>query len=259
MSSPWFHAPQLPFAGMILALDRDEAKHAVGVRRLSSGDAVTIFDGMGGIAHAVLTGDRNSDGGVLARVDRVERISRTGTDLLVGVAPPKGDRFSTMLDMLGQLGVTGIVPLDTDHGVICGCDQSHARGADLAGSVQAEQGRVAAIDRSGHDRRKLCTSRSIKRAIGAHCRSGRRVDCNMHRGARGDCHRTRGWIQCGRVRSGMHCGRGPRGPWPRHPPCGGGGSVNGGGVSRAAGRVNGAHRSRTGNLRLAKAALFQLS
>ena len=118
MSSPWFHAPQLPFAGMILALDRDEAKHAVGVRRLSSGDAVTIFDGMGGIAHAVLTGDRNSDGGVLVRVDRVERISRTGTDLLVGVAPPKGDRFSTMLDMLGQLGVTGIVPLDTDHGVI---------------------------------------------------------------------------------------------------------------------------------------------
>lgn len=118
MSSPWFHAPQLPSAGMILALDRDEAKHAVGVRRLSSGDAVTIFDGMGGIAHAVLTGDRNSDGGVLVRVDRVERISRTGTDLLVGVAPPKGDRFSTMLDMLGQLGVTGIVPLETDHGVI---------------------------------------------------------------------------------------------------------------------------------------------
>ena len=118
MSSPWFHAPQLPSAGMILALDRDEAKHAVGVRRLSAGDAATIFDGMGGIAHAVLTGDRNSDGGVLVRVDRVERISRTGTDLLVGVAPPKGDRFSTMLDMLGQLGVTGIVPLDTDHGVI---------------------------------------------------------------------------------------------------------------------------------------------
>jgi len=118
MSSPWFHASQLPSAGMILALDRDEAKHAVGVRRLSAGDPVTIFDGMGGIAHAVLTGDRNSDGGVLVRVDQVERVSRTGTDLLVGVAPPKGDRFSTMLDMLGQLGVTGIVPLNTEHGVI---------------------------------------------------------------------------------------------------------------------------------------------
>lgn len=118
MSSPWFHASQLPPAGMILSLDRDEAKHAVGVRRLNAGDAVTIFDGMGGIAHAVLTGERSSVGGVLVRVDRVERVSRVGTDVLVGVAPPKGDRFSTLLDMLGQLGVTGIVPLVTDHGVV---------------------------------------------------------------------------------------------------------------------------------------------
>ena len=118
MSCPWFHAPHLPAAGDVVALDREEAKHALGVRRLGAGDAVTIFDGRGGVADAAITGERDRDGGVLARVSAVRTAVRQGADVVVGLAPPKGDRWSTALGMLGQLGVSAIVPLDAAHGVV---------------------------------------------------------------------------------------------------------------------------------------------
>lgn len=118
MSTPWFHVTSLPAAGDSIALDRDEAKHALGVRRLGAGDGVTVFDGRGGIADATITGERSRDGGPVIRVVSVRRQERRGVDVVVGVAPPKGDRLSTMLDMLGQLGVSGVVPLDTQHGVV---------------------------------------------------------------------------------------------------------------------------------------------
>ena len=118
MSMPWFHVLRLPAPGEVIALDRDEAKHAMGVRRMGEGDGVTVFDGSGGVAQAAITGDRDRDGNPLVRVTHAERRPRAGADVVVGVAPPKGDRLSTMLDMLGQLGVAAIVPLDTRHGVV---------------------------------------------------------------------------------------------------------------------------------------------
>ena len=127
MSMPWFHASRLPAVGDVVVLDRDEAKHAVGVRRLGSGDGVTIFDGIGGIAQAALTGERDRDGGVLARVGAVNRVERSGVDVVAGIAPPKGDRWSTALDMLGQLGVSSVVPLITAHGVVDAADINRPR------------------------------------------------------------------------------------------------------------------------------------
>lgn len=118
MSIPWFHASPLPAPGACLTLDRDEAKHALGVRRLGAGDGVTVFDGRGGIAEATITGERSRDGGPVIRVTAVRCEERRGIDVSVGVAPPKGDRLSTMLDMLGQLGVSRVVPLATRHGVV---------------------------------------------------------------------------------------------------------------------------------------------
>jgi hypothetical protein len=44
MSAAWFHVPSLPDAGIVW-IPKDEAKHALGARRLGPGDAVTLFDG----------------------------------------------------------------------------------------------------------------------------------------------------------------------------------------------------------------------
>lgn len=118
MSAPWFHVRSVPAAGGTVTLDRDEARHALGVRRLGEGDPVTVFDGAGTVAHAVLAAERARDGGVVARVEEARFAPRSGADVVVGVAPPKGDRFATLLDMLGQLGVRAVVPLETAHGVV---------------------------------------------------------------------------------------------------------------------------------------------
>lgn len=118
MSVPWFHVPSVPGEGAQVALDRDEAKHALGVRRLGAGDGVTVFDGRGTVADASIEPARTREGGTLVRVRAVRQVPRAGIDLVVGVAPPKGDRFSTMLDMLGQLGVAAVVPLDARFGVV---------------------------------------------------------------------------------------------------------------------------------------------
>ena len=118
MSAPWFHVLSIPPAGGSVTLDRDEARHALGVRRLGAGDSVTVFDGAGTVARAVLAAERARDGSVVARVEEARSVPRSGVDLVVGVAPPKGDRFATLLDMLGQLGVRKVVPLETAHGVV---------------------------------------------------------------------------------------------------------------------------------------------
>ncbi|MFM9168805.1 MAG: RsmE family RNA methyltransferase, partial [Phycisphaerales bacterium] len=118
MSCPWFHVPVLPAVGDLVSLDRDEAKHAIGVRRVGAGDRVTLFVGAGGRADAALTGDRDRDGGPVVRVESTALMPRPAPDIVVGLAPPKGDRWSTALDMLGQLGVGAVVPLETDHGVV---------------------------------------------------------------------------------------------------------------------------------------------
>lgn len=118
MSVPWFHVPSVPGEGAQVALDRDEAKHALGVRRLGAGDGVTVFDGRGTVAEASIEPARTREGGTMVRVREVRRVPRAGIDVVVGVAPPKGDRLSTMLDMLGQLGVSAIVPIDARFGVV---------------------------------------------------------------------------------------------------------------------------------------------
>lgn len=118
MSVPWFHVPSVPGEGAQVALDRDEARHALGVRRLGAGDGVTVFDGRGTVADAGIEPARTREGGMLVRIRSVRQVRRAGTDVVVGVAPPKGDRLSTMLDMLGQLGVTAVVPVDARFGVV---------------------------------------------------------------------------------------------------------------------------------------------
>jgi len=142
MSMPWFHVPSAPAPGDLVALDRDEARHALGVRRLGAGDVVTLFDGRGAVSEAVIEPTRARDGGQLLRVTSVSRTPRAGADVVVGVAPPKGDRFSTMLDMLGQLGVAAVVPLETRHGVVdaAGINRARAERILLEAAKQSRAG-----------------------------------------------------------------------------------------------------------------------
>ncbi|MFO0894098.1 MAG: RsmE family RNA methyltransferase [Phycisphaerales bacterium] len=118
MSAPWFHLAPLPEAGGLVLLPREEAKHALGSRRLSAGDEVVLFDGRGTVAHAVLGGERARDGSLSVAVRRVERHPRPQPLVTLASALPKGDRLATLADAAGQLGVANLVPLDCARSVV---------------------------------------------------------------------------------------------------------------------------------------------
>jgi 16S rRNA (uracil1498-N3)-methyltransferase len=117
MSAPRFLLETLPAAGEVAWLDRDEARHAVGSRRLAEGDAVDLVDGRGGVAQARLGGDRDRVGNLAAHVLQVQRVERARPALHVATAVPKGDRLGTLLDGLGQLAVQSVTPLDCERSV----------------------------------------------------------------------------------------------------------------------------------------------
>jgi 16S rRNA (uracil1498-N3)-methyltransferase len=125
-----------------VALDRDEARHALGVRRLGAGDVVVVFDGRGSAADAALTGERDRDGAPMVRVGAARSVPRPEPDVVAGVAPPKGDRWSTALDMLGQLGVRAVVPIDAEHGVVdaAGINRARAERILLEAAKQSRAG-----------------------------------------------------------------------------------------------------------------------
>jgi 16S rRNA (uracil1498-N3)-methyltransferase len=117
MAAPRFLLRTLPVAGETAWLDRDEARHAVGSRRLGEGDVVELVDGRGGVATARLGRERDRDGDLGAVVERVERLARPAPALHVGSAVPKGDRLSTLLDAVGELAVHSLTPLACERSV----------------------------------------------------------------------------------------------------------------------------------------------
>lgn len=118
MEGPWLHADPLPAARSVHWLSRDEARHATGARRLHPGDAVTLFDGRGGVAQGLLGESRRADGSLEVAVGDVQRIARAGRPVTIACAVPKGDRLSTLLEALAPLGVERMVPMRTERGVV---------------------------------------------------------------------------------------------------------------------------------------------
>lgn len=117
MATPRFLLQTLPAAGGVAWLDRDEARHAVGSRRLGEGDAVDLVDGRGGVASATLGRERDPNGNLAALVREVQRVPRPAPALHLGTAVPKGDRLGTLLDAVGELAVESVTPLDCEHSV----------------------------------------------------------------------------------------------------------------------------------------------
>jgi len=95
-------------------LSAEEAHHLVDVLRLREGAEVSLFDGNGRAARARV--DRIGSGEVDLRILGPEPSRESPLSLTIGVAPPKGDRMSFLIQKLTELGVTRIVPLETERG-----------------------------------------------------------------------------------------------------------------------------------------------
>jgi 16S rRNA (uracil1498-N3)-methyltransferase len=144
--APWFFVEHLPPPGETWLLARDEAKHAMGAKRLEPGDAVVLFDGRGSVAEATLGGReaRARDGSIPVTVQSVRIVPVEGRRVHLATALPKGDRLSTLVDMTTQLGVASMTPLRCERSVV---GETDAR-ADRIRRIQIEackQARVARL------------------------------------------------------------------------------------------------------------------
>jgi len=95
-------------------LSSEEAHHLVDVLRLREGAEVSLFDGKGGAARAKV--ERIAGGEVDLRILGLGPSRESPLSLTVAVAPLKGDRMSFLIQKLTELGVTRLVPLETDRG-----------------------------------------------------------------------------------------------------------------------------------------------
>ncbi|MEM1184051.1 MAG: RsmE family RNA methyltransferase [Planctomycetota bacterium] len=98
----------------ILAIEGEEARHAIRVKRLKQGERVGVLDGAGrrGVgAVSVIAGNRRS---FELDVDQVTIEPPVEPRLEIWAAAPKGDRLETMVDHLSQAGATAWVPITSD-------------------------------------------------------------------------------------------------------------------------------------------------
>jgi 16S rRNA (uracil1498-N3)-methyltransferase len=95
-------------------LSPEEAHHLVQVLRLREGAEVSLFDGKGGAARAEV--QRIAGREVELRLLGPEPSRESPLFLTLAVSPPKGDRMSFLIEKLTELGVTRVVPLETERG-----------------------------------------------------------------------------------------------------------------------------------------------
>jgi len=118
MATPRFLVDRIPAGGESAWLPRDEARHALGSRRLGAGDPIELVDGRGGLALAHVGNDRDREGNLAAQVSEVRHAPRPQPAIHVATAVPKGDRLSSLLDAAGELGVESLTPLDCERSVV---------------------------------------------------------------------------------------------------------------------------------------------
>ncbi len=115
MAIPSFYHPELSSSDSLILLAQNEASHAVKSRRLRVGDSVRVFDGQGVVASAKIVAAERREV-ALELIDVMQR-PKPDNALVIACAVPKGDRQKIMLDMLTQLGVSGIIPLRCERSV----------------------------------------------------------------------------------------------------------------------------------------------
>jgi 16S rRNA (uracil1498-N3)-methyltransferase len=105
-----------PLVAGALRLAGDEAHHLAHVLRLGTGDRVTLFDGAGHEAAAVIVAVGRHAVDLAAEAPR--QVSRElGLTIRLAVSLPRGDRQKLLVEKLTELGVHQLVPLVTRRGV----------------------------------------------------------------------------------------------------------------------------------------------
>ena len=115
--SHWLYLPELASTGTAAVLEDAEAAHAVRARRLRVGDVVCVFDGAGRTAAARISEVIKRPLEVHLALEAQQHWAPPAARIHLTSALPKGDRQTTMLDMVTQLGVTDFTPVNFERSV----------------------------------------------------------------------------------------------------------------------------------------------
>lgn len=106
----FFTAPGVLQATTLVMLDEDETHHAE-VRRGREGEVVELLDGAGGVAAALLERDGKR---WMARVTAFRAVAEP-VPLVLALGAGDRDRFLSVVQQCGELGITRILPVETER------------------------------------------------------------------------------------------------------------------------------------------------
>jgi 16S rRNA (uracil1498-N3)-methyltransferase len=121
---PRFYIPPHAWNPDRLALDRDEAHHAVDVLRLKPGDRATVFNGEGVEAEVEL-GESGKQGLALRRLT-LQKTPPLPCRVTLAQAVPKGKNMELILEKAAELGAAAIAPLMSERTIVRGNEEDHA-------------------------------------------------------------------------------------------------------------------------------------
>jgi len=116
MATPTFYYSELIAEEPSVVLTASESAHAQKSRRLGIGQSIRLIDGLGRIAEGKISVTKRN--AITAELHRVKFVERPQNKTIIATAIPKGDRQRNMIDMLTQIGVHTIIPLQCDHSVM---------------------------------------------------------------------------------------------------------------------------------------------
>jgi 16S rRNA (uracil1498-N3)-methyltransferase len=141
-----FHADLPLQTGQSLALPERVARH-VQVLRLQPGDAITLFNGLGGEFEASIERMGRSEVQVLIQAQRtLEREARRAVHLVMGM--PANERMDWLVEKASELGVASITPLMAERSVLrlkgerAEKKLAHWRGVAIAACEQCGRNRL---------------------------------------------------------------------------------------------------------------------
>jgi 16S rRNA (uracil1498-N3)-methyltransferase len=97
----------------VATLSTAESHHLARVLRIQPGQEITLFDGRGGVADAVV--ETVGKTAVEARITRRWSVPPPAVEIELIQAVPKPDRWELVLQKAVELGATGIQPMLTQH------------------------------------------------------------------------------------------------------------------------------------------------
>jgi 16S rRNA (uracil1498-N3)-methyltransferase len=98
---------------VVATLSPEESHHLARVLRVQPGQEITLFDGRGGVAEAMIEAVGKSS--VDARITKKWTVPPPVVEIDLIQAVPKSDRWELVLQKAVELGVTGIQPILTQH------------------------------------------------------------------------------------------------------------------------------------------------